>query len=260
MLDFLMPVLAAVFIWWFTTGLIMAVYRRSRSVMALFFLAATLVTVLAYGGIYATRDTNTITGVYVAATCGIIIWGWQVAGYYLGFVTGPMPIIPESSSPRTLRERFRLALRYSLHHEIITALSGVLIAVLTWSHSNRWGLWIYLTLWLMHTSAKLNVFLGVRNFHIEILPPRMHHLNHLLSSRTINALFPFSVVIASSMVLGLIYQGIAPGTDPAQTTGTFVIATMITLGILEHWMLVLPLPAIIWGWGLRSVSLDQSGD
>ena len=38
--------------------------------------------------------------------------------------------------------------------------------------------------------------------------------------------------------------------------GTFV-GTLLTLAILEHWFLVLPLPAdALWSWGLRSRATD----
>jgi len=40
-----------------------------------------------------------------------------------------------------------------------------------------------------------------------------------------------------------------------------LLATILTLGILEHWFLVVPLPVnAIWQWGLRSRLADRSDD
>ncbi|MEO0562086.1 MAG: alpha/beta fold hydrolase, partial [Chloroflexota bacterium] len=107
---------------------------------------------------------------------------------------------------------------------------------------------------LMHFSAKLNVFLGVRNFRVEFLPRRMHYIDRLLTKRTSNAIFPVSILLATSVGLTLIYQGIAPGTSPAHTTGYLFVATMIGLGVIEHWMLVLPLPSALVGFEMRPVT------
>jgi hypothetical protein len=56
--------------------------------------------------------------------------------------------------------------------------------------------------------------------------------------------------------LALWYQAIVGGISPEATIGYLFVATMITLGILEHWLLVLPLPGMLWGWGIRPLQ-DQ---
>jgi predicted benzoate:H+ symporter BenE len=43
----------------------------------------------------------------------------------------------------------------------------------------------------------------------------------------------------------------APEASPA-ATGAWLVATMLVMGILEHWLLVLPLEAtVLWRWALR---------
>jgi putative photosynthetic complex assembly protein 2 len=252
LLDFARPVLFALFLWWFTTGLIIAVYGRSPMLTRFCFWGATGAMVGALLGLWFTRDMTSPTSVYLAFTSGLVVWGWQVAGYYLGYITGPTAERPlHSESSLSLRQRFNLAFRSGLYHELVAALFAIVLAAITWGQSNRWGLWIYLTMWLMHSSAKLNVFLGVRNFRIQFLPPHLHHLDRLLGRQNSNWLFPASVLVASTVALLLLYRAIVPVALPAQTVGFLLLATMIALGLLEHGMLVAPVPVALWGWGLR---------
>lgn len=247
----LLPVLFTMVLWWSTTGLVMLFYRAQRRRVRQFFAVLTGVLLLAFGGIIVTRSLESAAAVYAAATCGVLIWAWHTASYYLGFVTGPRDQAPTTAT-LSLRGRFRIALRASLHHELLAALTALLLVALVWDQPNAWAMWMYLALWLMHVSAKLNVFFGVRNFRIEALPREMHHLGALLGKRSVNALFPAAVLLETVVVVMLIHQGFMPATPPAQTAGLFIVATMMTLGIAEHWMLVLPLPSALWAWTQES--------
>ena len=255
----------------------MAVYGRSPRTVRFYFVGATCVMLAAFTGLIVTRSATDRNSVYLAISCGALIWGWHMASYYLGFITGRTPHLLETKQhwreePK-LGQRFRLALQASLDHELLVLGVVVLIAVLTWSAANRWGLWIFLTLWLMHTSAKLNVFFGVRNFRMEFLPAHLHGLGRLLSKRPISEFFPLSVGIASSVSVLMLYRGFAgdvpslpmngpitgsiaaqtTGQTTGQITGLLLVGTMILLGVLEHWLLVLPVPVGLWGWGVRTL-------
>jgi putative photosynthetic complex assembly protein 2 len=255
--TFLLPIAYTLFLWWFTTGIIMAIYKRSQRLMRISFGVATVILCAALIGVYITRNQATVSAVYIAVTCGVLVWGWQVASYYLGIVTGPghtdadyylnSPIKPQE---RNLKDRFRLALHFTLYHELVVIGFGIILAGLTLPYSNRWGLWIYLTLWLMHSSAKLNVFLGVRNFQVDVLPKQLRYLESVLTTRTSNSLFPFTIILSTSIGLAVMYQGIAPSTLSAQRVGFLFVGTMITLGVIEHWMLVLPLPSTLVGFNI----------
>lgn len=261
-LTFLLPMLCAFFLWWFTTGLIMAVYGRSPRTVRVYFIGATFVMLGALAGLVVTRHLTNIGGVYLAISCGVLVWGWHMASYYLGFITGRTPLALQAKqswrAAPTLGQRFRLALQASLDHELLVLGFGLLLAVLTWSAANRWGFWTFLTLWLMHTSAKLNVFFGVRNFRMEFLPAHLHALGRLLSKRPISEFFPLSVGIASSAGALLIYRGFAGDVALTDATGMLLLGTMILLGVLEHWLLVLPVPVTLWGWGVRSLPEAQT--
>jgi hypothetical protein len=112
----------------------------------------------------------------------------------------------------------------------------------------------------MHMAAKLNVFFGVRNFRIEFLPHHLHFLGKLLVKRPINAFFPISVGIASIAALVLLNNALAPDASAGQVIGSLFLCTIILLGVLENWLLVLPLPATLWGWGIRPLPTENDGE
>lgn len=258
---FLLPVLYAIFVWWFTTGLVIAVYGQSRRVIRGFFVAATVLLAGALWGIVQTRGSATLPAVYAAFACGVVVWGWQTAAYYLGFVTGPRhkPPHPHSADMR-LRRRFWLAMQDSLFHELVALAFLIVLAALTLTAANPWAFIVYTALWAMHTSAKLNVFFGVRNFRIDFLPSHLHHLGPLLGTGRSNALFPFSLLFGSVAALALGYWALHPVTLPADSAGALMVATMIVLGLLEHLILVLPLPVTLWGWGVRSLTRPDGSE
>jgi hypothetical protein len=105
----------------------------------------------------------------------------------------------------------------------------------------------------MRLSAKLNVFLGVRNLAESFLPDHLSHLRSFFRRRRANALFPFSVAgstLACALLLG---EATAAGADAFRAVGFTLLGTLMALAVLEHWFMVLPLPfEALWRWALRS--------
>ena len=255
-LTFFLPLLYALFIWWFTTGLIMVVYGRSRPIVHTGFGLITACMVAALVGVWLTRSQSGLWAVYAALTCGVFLWGWQVASYYLGYITGPD--IDTPTSPMTFTTRFCLALKASWHHEAVVVAFALLLTALTWNQPNRWSLWIFLAVWFMHSSGKLSVFFGVRNFYIDWLPAHLHHLKPFIAKRPSNAWTFSSIVFASSLGLSLYFRGLAQGVESAPAVGLIFVGTMILLGVLEHGLLILPIPATLWGWGIQKLPEDEA--
>ncbi len=66
-------------------------------------------------------------------------------------------------------------------------------------------MWTFMVLWWMHQSAKLNVFLGVRNLNEEFLPDHLQFLKSFLTKRPMNLRFPISVTL-STVVAALLFE------------------------------------------------------
>jgi putative photosynthetic complex assembly protein 2 len=142
--------------------------------------------------------------------------------------------------------------RAILWHELGIVVVGVLIIVATRGQPNQVGTQTFLVLWVMRTSAKLNLFLGVRNLSEEFLPPHLGYLQSFFRRRAMNPLLPFSVLAASIALAGLVMAASDPAARPAEVVGTTLVGTMLAMAIVEHLLLVLPIPSTaLWRWALR---------
>ncbi|WP_048860642.1 putative photosynthetic complex assembly protein PuhE [Acidisphaera rubrifaciens] len=251
MIQYGLPALFALFVWWFSTGAIIYLDGLPQRSFRWSLLGANVMLFGALHGLLAGRADQSIAGAYGAFTCGLLVWAWQEMTFLMGAVTGPRR---DAADPQAIgARRFRQAVSVVLYHELAIAAGAAMIAALTWGAANRIGLYTYLLLWGMRTSAKLNLFLGVRNLSVELLPPHLRYLGGYLCRRPMNRLFPFSVGLGSLLTVLLARHAAVPGASDLQATGFSFLATMMGLAVLEHWFMVVPLPVnSIWAWGLRS--------
>jgi putative photosynthetic complex assembly protein 2 len=121
------------------------------------------------------------------------------------------------------------------------------VALLVAGHANIVGLGTLLVLWALRSSAKLNLFLGVRNLGEGFLPAHLAHLLDHLHRRPMNALLPFSLLLGTLLAARLADRALA-ATLPVEATGYTLLATLAALGVLEHLLMVLPVaPESLWG-------------
>ncbi len=254
-----LPVLFALFVWWFSTGIIMYLDGLPRRTFRWSMVGATLLLAVSLWGLAAGSTDTSVRGAYLAFTWGVLAWGWQEISFYMGFVTGPRTQpCPEGCSGW---RHFGHAIQTSLWHELAIIAAAIVVVALTWGGANQVGTWTFMVLWWMHQSAKLNVFLGVRNLNEEFLPEHLQFLRSFLTKKPMNLLFPVSVTVSTVIAVRLVQTAIAPGASAFQAAGFTFLATMMVLAILEHWLLVLPLPAAaLWGWSLRSRAAKQPFD
>ena len=245
-----LPALYALFLWWFSTGIVLYLDGLPRRTFRWSLLGASALKLMAlYGLTISAGDTST-TGAYIGFTCGLLIWGWQEMSYYTGFITGPS----KQPCPNgcTGWRRFSLALRTSLYHELAIIAVGVLLLALTWGAPNQVGVWTYMILWWMRWSAKLNVFFGVRNLNEDWLPEHLKFLSSFFRRKPMNLFFPLSVTVAT-VIAAWLMQSALSASSAFEATGLTFLTVLLGLAILEHWFLVLPLPLdALWNWSLRS--------
>jgi hypothetical protein len=68
-----------------------------------------------------------------------------------------------------------------------------------------------------------------------------------------NLLFPISITASTVVALILIQCAAASGASAFERASFTYLATLLSLAIVEHWFLMLPLPfARLWQWGLAS--------
>ena len=250
MSSYLIPGLFALFIWWFSTGAIIFLDGLPRNTFKWSMLGASAVYAICVIGLIRVSHQTTIGAAYWAFGFGLFAWGWQEISFYMGYVTGPR----KAACPENCRgwKHFGHAIQTSLWHELAIIASAVLIIAATWGQPNQIGVWTFMVLWWMHQSAKLNVFLGVRNLNEEFLPEHLNFLKSFLRREPMNLLFPISITV-STVIGTIMFEHAAHATSAFARAGDTFIGVMMALAILEHWFLVVPLPAAkLWSWGLKS--------
>jgi len=107
-------------------------------------------------------------------------------------------------------------------------------------------------LWSMRLSAKLNLFLGVRNLSENFLPAHLAYLQSYFTRRSWNWLMPVSVTAAMAVLVPLWMAVLVPPQDAFAATSLCLVAGLLTLAVIEHLFMIVPLPTTwMWKWGMR---------
>jgi len=241
--------LFAVGLWWLGTGVVLRLSTnlvpRSRGALS----AALAAGLAGLAGVAWSASMATVGGVLLAFACALVIWGAVELGWLLGHAGGVhrAPCPPECTQGR----RFVLAAGALIYHELTVLGAGAAIAVATAGADNKVALWAYVTLALMRWSAKLNLFLGVPVFHREWLPAHLHHVATYVRRRAMNPLFPLSITAATAAAAWVLDGALGVPAGSFAQASHVLVATLIALGLLEHWCLVVPLgEARLWKWAL----------
>jgi putative photosynthetic complex assembly protein 2 len=247
-MAYALPIAYALCLWWFSTGLIFYLDQLPVRTFRWSMAGATALLGLSLHVIWNLASDTSLWAVYASFTAGVLAWGWQEISLYTGFVTGPRKHrCPEGCAGW---RHFGHAIGVNLWHEIAIIAVAAVIAVLSWGSENQWGLWSYLLLWIMHLSARLNVFLGVRNVSEEFVPAHMEVLKSFLTRKPMNLLFPLSVTGGTIAAVWL-FQNAFSAANLGDMTGFSLLAALASLAVVEHWLLMLPLPVEkLFTWSL----------
>jgi putative photosynthetic complex assembly protein 2 len=251
MSDYVAAAGYTLFLWWFSTGVILWLDGLPRGTFRWSMMGASGMAVAGLWGMTASADDTTPLGAYCGFTCGLLVWAWVETSFLTGFLTGPR----REACPPGCRgwTRFSLAVQAILHHELAIVAAGAAVLAVTWGAPNQLALWTYVTLWVMRQSAKLNIFLGVRNLNEQFLPDHLRYLASFFTQRTMNLLFPVSVTAGTVVCVLLFQAAAAPDATRFAAVSLTLLGVLLALAVLEHWFLVLPVPAEkLWEWGLAS--------
>ena len=246
-----LAILYTVFVWWFSTGVILYLNGLPRHSFKWTMSGATVILLAALYALQLTSHVSEVWATYCAFTCAVLVWAWQEIGFLLGFVTGTRKTdCPDGAHGW---RKFGLAAETILYHELALIVLGAMVWLMTKDGVNAIGFWTYLVLWAMRQSAKLNVYFGVRNLNEEFLPHHLRYLQTYFRRRPMNAFLPVSVVVSLIVVVPIWQSAVVAPTGGVESVGMALVATLLSLAILEHLFLVIPLPfEALWRWGLRS--------
>lgn len=257
-------VLVSVFLWWFSTGAILIVVKRAdradaRNPDRSAHLRATLfgLPLLALGwfGFIQTLDQPSLMGVYLGFVSALLIWGWFELAFLCGVITGPNMTPSPPDVPAW--ERFVRAWGAIAYSEMALIATMIAVIALAWDAPNAFGMWTFAILFFARISAKLNLYLGVPNVNVDFLPEPMRHLESHFKIAPMNVFFPISVTALSFAVGCWIERMLAQEAGAPSEIGFALLAALSALALLEHWLMVLPLPdAKLWSW-LLPASRDE---
>ena len=248
---YMVPPIYAAFVWWFSTGAVLLLVGLSGRFEILRALVAGGLLAGSLGGLALTAGDTSVTGAYAAFTCTILLWGGQEIALLAGWVTGPRALPCPVGVAGS--QRLGLALQAILYHEFALLACGAAIFVLTWTGPNQIGLWTFTALWVLRQSAKINLFVGVPVTNDELMPDAVKFLKTFFARKPVGAFFPISVTLATAVLVILIQRIVEVAATPFDVAGLTLVSTLFALGVVEHWFMLLPLPAItLWGWGMRS--------
>ena len=244
--------LVALFIWWFSTGVILMVVKHAdrrglRFGQGLTWLALPIFFLGGYG-IWSSMDTAGSGAAYHAFLSALALWAWIEMAFLTGTITGPNTRICRDDIPEW--ERFIRAWGTIAYHEMLLAATLIALWLMTHGAENTFGFWTFAVLFFARVSAKLNLFLGVPKINTEFLPEPLAHLPSHFRYARMNWLFPISVSALTFAVFCWL-ERIYSSTGSGDVVGFSLLAAMTALALLEHWFMVLPLPdEKLWRWML----------
>lgn len=245
----LLPVLAAIGLWWISTGL---VFRLVRLPERAFGPALAIGVAPALGAavvIAVAAREDGVAGAYLGFGAALLIWGWHEAAFLTGHATGPRrTACPAEASGWS---RFRAAAETLIWHELALLATAAVVVALAWGAPDQTGAATFVLLLGLRLSTKLNLYAGVPNPPSGLLPERLAHLGSYFRRRPLDA--PLLISIAASGALAAWLAALALNAAPGgrEQAGLALLATLAALGLVEHLFLAVPSPErLLWGWAL----------
>jgi putative photosynthetic complex assembly protein 2 len=238
------------FVWWFSTGAVLLLVGLSERHGLLLKCGAACLFASSLLGVAVSSQDTTVAGAYCVFTCAILLWGAVEISLLAGWVTGPRP----EFCPRGCAKADRLwyALQAIAYHELALIGTAVLVFAVTAGAPNQLGWWTFAALLLLRQSAKVNLFLGVRTLNDELLPPQVDFLRSYFARKPMNALFPFSVTLATAAAAGFVTAAVDQSNSDFEALAFSLLGVLVALGALEHWFMMLPVPVVdLWRWSVR---------
>ena len=248
----------ALFAWWFSTGAILLVVRRAdrrggeAHLMAV--LAGLPVLALGIAAVAASLPSQSVSGVFLGFLGALAIWGWIELAFLAGLIAGPNRA--PCPAGLALPDRFLRGFQTVAHHELLllAGLAGLVVA--SAGAPNRMALATYLILFVARITAKLNLFLGVPRINVEFVPERLSHLKSHLREAPPTLAFPAAITVLTAL-LAVCVERLWFAQSDVTATGYALLTALTALALLEHWLMVVPLPdAKLWRWMLPAPPQD----
>lgn len=235
-MHYVVAICYAIVLWWVSTGLIIVLYRRPRWTYDATFGGLSVATAICATLMILVRNDTSLPALYLSFSAGTLIWGWNLASYYTGFITGPTVPLPETLSTG---QRFRLAIKTSLYHELMSLLLVIGALGLSLVSSNHTGPITVVLFYVLHQLAKLNIFFGVENFQGDWLPEHLQYITKFFGPARVHWFFVVSVAIAALCATWAVSHALTAPSVAGQIAAAFW-GLLAVAGFLEIVVLMVP--------------------
>lgn len=243
----IVPFIVTVMIWFVATGLVAWADNRDAKTFPKSILIGGIGGIAGLFVILMASQSVSGLAVYAAFVGALMVWGWHEIGFLTGAATGPRR---EPASPGlTGARRFAEATATVIHHEVLLALTALLLISLSWNVPNQIGATVFVLLFGLRLSAKINMFIGVPNSTTEMLPPHLEYLKTYFGPNRMTWLLGVSIVAIFGIALWFGSLAMQAEIGSAEMVGASLLTTLCFLGALEHVFLALPFrDGMLWGW------------
>ncbi|MEO0410341.1 MAG: putative photosynthetic complex assembly protein PuhE [Pseudomonadota bacterium] len=259
-MSLVIPVLFVILIWWFSTGAVLWLATRSGGHPNLRLSAMTLLGVFGIMGVsvssFSSSEAISPSTGYIGFLSALGVWAMIEFTFLTGMLTGPRSKPCPDDVSET--ERFRLAFHTISHHEY--ALVGALVSIglisLPGGHLTSFA--TFALLWLLRISAKLTLFSGAPKFSLDLMPGKLAHMQTYFRRDKIGIVFWLSTLLTTAAFAAAIFCFAAGAVPPQYQVTAIMLTTLLGLGAIEHWFMVLPIAdSALWQWAMPSRSNKQ---
>lgn len=251
----IVPFIVTLAIWFMATGLIAfsvsagadararATFRRSVAIGGVFGITG-LVAIL-----FASASVS-LAGVYLSFVGALMVWGWHEIGFLTGAAAGPRREA-QSLGARGV-ERFTQASATVIHHEIALALTALMLISLLWNAPNQIGAMVFVLMFALRLSSKINLFVGVPNTTTEMMPEHLGYLKSYFGPNRMTLLLLASIAGITALAAWFASLAMAARAGSPEMVGASLLTALCLLGALEHLFLALPFrDGMLWGWAFK---------
>ncbi|MEM7665013.1 MAG: putative photosynthetic complex assembly protein PuhE [Pseudomonadota bacterium] len=245
----IVPFVVTVAIWFIATGLIAWADNRERGTFLKSLIIGGIGGVAGLIAILAASYSVSVGAVYLAFIGALLVWAWHEIGFLTGAAAGPR----RTACPPDAKglDRFAQATATVLHHEIALALTALMLISLSWNAPNQIGATVFVLMFGLRLSSKINLFIGVPNTSTEMLPPHLDYLKSYFGRNRMTFLLAASIIAILGVAAWFASLAMAAPTGSAEMVGASLLFALCVLGALEHIFLALPFrDGMLWGWAL----------
>jgi len=248
----IVPFIVTLAIWFMATGLI-AFFANAGGQRGAFRRSVMVGGVAGIAGLVAilfASSSVSVGAVYLSFVGALMVWGWHEIGFLTGASAGPRREA-QSLGARGF-DRFTQASATVMNHEVALALTALMLISLSWNAPNQIGATVFVLMFGLRLSSKINLFIGVPNSSVEMMPSHLGYLKSYFGPARMTLVLAAS--IAGIIALATWFAGLAmaaPAGSP-EMVGASLLTALCLLGALEHVFLALPFrDGMLWGWAFK---------